>query len=148
MSIVYRKTAKGLAELETRAFGLSPRVRQALILVDGLKTEAELDKLILADPFIPLGALLVEGFIEVARVVVDVPLARTARVDDFKREAARFLIDKLGPTAEGFAIKLERAKTLPEVQPLLVGAAQTLRDVHRDALADEFIARFVAPLQG
>jgi hypothetical protein len=147
MSIVYRKTAKGLAEIETRAFGLSPRLRQALILFDGLRTEAELDKLILADPFVPLGALLADGFIEVARAAVDAPLQRTARVEDVKRDAARFLIDKLGPTAEGLAIKLERAKTIPEVQPLLDSAAQTLRGVNRDALADEFIARFVTPLQ-
>jgi hypothetical protein len=154
MSTIYCKTDKGQAEIETRAFGLSPRLRQTLILVDGRKTESDLTKLIPADPAFALSALLAEGFIDVACTVVDLPLEPVAAphqpavsVDRLKREAARFLIDKLGPSAEGLAIKLEGARTLAEVQPLLAGAAQTLRSVGRNPLADEFIARFVTPLQ-
>jgi hypothetical protein len=154
MSTIYRKTDKGQAEIETRAFGLSPRLRQALILVDGRKTEADLCKLTLADAP-TLAALLAEGFIDVTGPAVDLPLEPVATpgwpaasADVVKREAARFLIDKLGPTAEGLAIKLERARNLPELQPLLASAAQTLGNAGRNALADEFIARFITPLQG
>ena len=47
---VYRKTAKGMAEIETRVHRLAPRLRGALILVDGRKTDDELATLILAEP--------------------------------------------------------------------------------------------------
>jgi hypothetical protein len=147
MDAVYRKTNKGQTELDTRAFGLSPRLRLALILVDGKKTAADLEKLILADPFIPLGTLMSEGFIEVAAEVTQAPPQPTMSVDVLKRKAARFLINKLGPTAEGLAMALERADGLTELQPLLASATRTLRNVGRDALADEFIARFVTPLE-
>jgi hypothetical protein len=155
MSTIYCKTDKGQAEVETRAVGLPPRLRQALILVDGRKTDSDLAKLILADPAVALSTLLAEGFIDVACTATDLPLEPVAvphrpalSVDALKRAAARFLIDKLGPSAESLAIKLERAQTLPELQPLLAGAVQALRNAGRSALADEFIARFVAPLQG
>ncbi|WP_019142517.1 hypothetical protein [Noviherbaspirillum massiliense] len=36
------KTSEGLAEMKTRTLGLSPRMRTALLLVDGLKTVGEL----------------------------------------------------------------------------------------------------------
>ena len=35
MSTIFRKTAKGTSEVETRANRLPPRLRAALILVDG-----------------------------------------------------------------------------------------------------------------
>ncbi len=41
MAIVYRMTAKGVAEIETQAHRLLPRLRSALILVDGKKSDGE-----------------------------------------------------------------------------------------------------------
>ena len=35
MATIYRKTAKGVREIETRATKLAPRFRSLLILVDG-----------------------------------------------------------------------------------------------------------------
>ena len=64
MATIYRKTDKGQAEIETRLFMLLPRMRTALILVDGRRTEAQLAKLIPGDPATSLHALLAEGFIE------------------------------------------------------------------------------------
>lgn len=69
MATIYRKSDKGLSEIETRAHRLLPRMRSALILVDGKKTEDELRKLILAEPDETLAALAEQGFIEVASVV-------------------------------------------------------------------------------
>lgn len=155
MNVVYRKTDKGQTEIGTRAFGLSLRLRQALILVDGRKTDGEISKLILADAASALSTLLDQGFIEAVRTRVDVPPAVVTApsqpamsVDTLKREAVRYLLDKLGPNAERLAIKLERAKNLAEVQPLLATAVQALRGGGRNAQADEFTARFVTPLQG
>ena len=50
MATIYRKTAKGHTEIETRALRLSPRLRSALILVDGRRTDAELQRMILQQP--------------------------------------------------------------------------------------------------
>jgi hypothetical protein len=167
MSTVYRKTEKGQTEIETRAFRLLPRLRQALILVDGKRSDAELAKLILAEPEVTLATLLADGFIEATGLAVDIPIPAApatvpqgaipaasaagaaprrpaASLDVLRREAVRFLNDKLGPAAEGIAMKLERAKTMPEVQPLLVSAAQLVRNVSGKAAADEFVARFLS----
>ena len=167
MSTVYRKTEKGQAEIETRAFRLLPRLRQALILVDGKRSDMELAKLILAEPDATLATLLADGFIEATGLAVDIPIPATptsatpaatpvvpaagasprrpaSSVDVLRRDAVRFLNDKLGPAAEGIAMKLERAKTMPEVQPLLVSAAQLVRNISGKAAADDFVARFLS----
>lgn len=159
MSTVYRKTDKGVAEIETRAFRLLPRLRQALILVDGRKTDAELQKLILAEPEATLATLLADGFIEAVMTVADAPARKaeaeteaevpparkTVRsVDAVRREAVRFLNDQLGPAAEGISMKLERVKAMPELRPLLVSAAQLLLNVRGADAAQAFAARFLS----
>ena len=65
MPLIYRKTAKGLTEIETRAHRLPPRLRSALIVVDGKRDVAELRPMILAQPEETLQALAEQGFIEV-----------------------------------------------------------------------------------
>lgn len=64
MPIAYRKTAKGLAEIETRAHRLTPRLRAALIVVDGKRDDTELAKLILQQPQETMDWLRDQGFIE------------------------------------------------------------------------------------
>ena len=54
MSTVYRKTAKGQAEIDTRAYRLLPRLRQALILVDGRAPTPSWPSMILAEPAVTL----------------------------------------------------------------------------------------------
>jgi hypothetical protein len=163
MSTIYRKTDKGQSEIDTRAFRLLPRLRQALILVDGRRTDAELAKLILAEPEVTLSSLAQQGFIEAIATVDDartaaaavLPVATTAAApkkaapaapsaDSLRRDAVRFLNDKLGPAAEGLSIKLERAKTMAELRPLLVSAGQLLRSARGAGLAEEFAARFLS----
>lgn len=164
MSTIYRKTAKGQAEIETRAHRLSPRLRGALILVDGHRSEAELAKLIPVEPATALSTLLAEGFIDVFAILanrasittVDVPLpgpdsgpvplspAAAPSIESIKRDTVRFLNDKLGPTAESLAVRIERTKTMTELMPLLAQATQTLRSFGGAAVSEEFIARFMS----
>jgi hypothetical protein len=161
MSTVYRKTAKGVTEIETRAHRLVPRLRSALILVDGRKSDDELHQMILADPAGTLASLLADGFIEVLATLVDRPPERKAApapasaasrvaagggvsIEALRRDAVRALTDQLGPAAETVAIKIERAKTMPELQPLLVQAVQTLRAMRGGAAAEAFTARFIS----
>jgi len=168
MNTVYRKTAKGITEIETRAHRLVPRLRSALILVDGRKSDDELTQMILVDPAGTLASLLADGFIEVLATLAErtperVPerpperkatsgsaggsgrdsAGATVSIEALRRDAVRSLTDQLGPAAETVAIKIERAKTMPELQPLLVQAVQTLRTMRGSAAAEAFAARFI-----
>ena len=46
MSVVFVKTPKGIAEIEQRGGGLTPRVRRVLIMLDGKRTDDDLLSLI------------------------------------------------------------------------------------------------------
>jgi hypothetical protein len=64
MPSIYRKTAKGISEIETRANKLLPRLRTALIMVDGKRSDAELRPLLQPTPDESLSTLLAQGYIE------------------------------------------------------------------------------------
>jgi hypothetical protein len=66
MSKLYRKTEKGLVEMTTRAHRLTPKLRAALILVDGKRTDEELMAMIMSEPEETLRWLSESGFIEPA----------------------------------------------------------------------------------
>ena len=163
MSIRYRKTDLGIVEVATRAHRLVPRLRQALIVVDGRKTEDELRPLLGAAAEETLRLLMDQGFI-VASVIADPPVQRqqerqqalatgtsldaldlATNLAHVRREAVRMLTQWLGPSAEGLAIRIERAKTAAELRPLLEIGAQAIRSARGAAPADEFAARFLAP---
>jgi hypothetical protein len=86
MPVIYRKTEKGQAEIETRAYRLVPRMRSALIMVDGRRTDEELRKLIAAQPDECLGSLIAEGFIEPAHGRVSAPVAAPVATVDLVLE--------------------------------------------------------------
>jgi len=70
MGVVFAKTRKGQEEMETKAGGLSPRVRRALIFIDGKRTVDDLRAMLQSDDLQhTLGMLEEEGYIEVAAVV-------------------------------------------------------------------------------
>ena len=164
MSTVYRKSAKGQSEIETRAHRLPPRLRGALILVDGRRSDEELARLIPAEPQATLAHLLGEGFIEAVstagaavataerstgvrpaeRQTAPPPASpRDGSVEALRRDAVRFLNDQLGPAAEFLAMRIERARSVSELRPLLATAAQTLRSARGAAVAEAFAARFL-----
>jgi len=159
MTTIYRKTAKGLAEIETRAHRLPPRLRGALIMVDGQRSVADLAKLVPGDAEATLQQLLDDGFIDVFAVLADRPPlppppvqttvpakpapSASPTFESIKRDAVRYLNDKMGPAAEGIAIKIERSKGAADLQPLLAHAAQLLRSFGGASAADPFIARFI-----
>lgn len=173
MSIVYRKTAKGVAEIETRAHRLVPRQRGALILVDGKRSDDELAPLVGSDAAATLASLLGDGFIEVLATLAEraaeaapdrvadrasdrrssgsggnAAVASSSRAfETLRRDAVRSLNDQLGPAGETVAIDLERAKTPAELQRLLLLSVKVLRDFRGVAVADAFAARFTLPPQ-
>lgn len=159
MATVYRKTEKGLAEIATRAHRMAPRLRSALILVDGKKTDEALAPLILAEPAATLASLLADGYIEMLATLAERPPERKSApvaatpsreganaitsFEALRRDAVRQLTDQLGPAAEPVAIKIERTKSMSELQPLLLQGAQILRSMRGAAAAEAFAARFI-----
>jgi len=157
MPIVYRKTAKGQDEIATRAHRLQPRLRQALILVDGRRSAEEFARMLpQADDV--LRALIEGGFVEAAGTAAPTPVAAAAAApaaaapllppalpfgEALKREVARSLNDQLGPMAELLAIKVERARSAEELRPVLEQAQRTLRDVRGSAAARAFAERYL-----
>lgn len=157
MPLIYRKTAKGLSEIETRAHRLPPRLRSALIVVDGKRDVNELKPMILAQPEETLQALAEQGFIEVVGETAPPPpppppapapkasAPEASAAGDFdatRRAAVRALNDLLGPAAESLSIKMEKARNLGELMPLLVQGAQSVAAMRGRAAAEQFAQRF------
>lgn len=78
MDNVYRKTERGLAEIATRQHKLAPRLRSALVVVDGKRSDLELASMIAGRPQETLQALLDAGFIELANDNADQAAAARA----------------------------------------------------------------------
>ena len=73
MATVYRKTGKGQSEISTRRNQLPMRLRSALIMVDGKRSDEELVRMILGDAQGVLKELLEAGYIEVISVLAQGP---------------------------------------------------------------------------
>jgi hypothetical protein len=161
MPTVYRKTAKGQAEIATRTHQLPPRLRQALILVDGKRSDDELRRM-LPQGDEALRALIDDGFVEPVGVTA-VPVAAAAGApaaasapapkpqaplpafgDQLKREIVRSLNDLLGPMAEGLALKVERARSPDELRAILEQAHRVIRDMRGAFQATAFADRFLS----
>jgi hypothetical protein len=158
MATIYRKTDKGQTEIETRLFRLLPRMRTALILVDGHRNDHELAKLIPGDPVSTLQSLLADGFIEVQAIVEQRsaprasapqephgrgPAAPSPAFEQRRREAIRALNDLLGPEAESLAIRMEKCHDWSQLLPVLQAAQQAVRNTRGATAAADYGARFV-----
>lgn len=149
---VYCKTDKGLSEIQTRAYRLTPRLRQALILVDGKRDTEALSSLIPGEAEIILDSLRSEGFIEVARELPAVAsrsseVSQTPRAQSFdalRRDVVRALNDALGPMAEAMAMRIEKTKSMADLGPAIGQAVQLMRNYRGEEAANAFASRFVA----
>ncbi len=168
MPTIYAKTPDGLNEIETRARKLSPRLRSALILVDGKRSESDLAKLVQqADE--TLQALLEQGLIEAVATTpskssrdpgpasvpgpVSVPgpasVPGGAAVLDLattRREAVRAINDLLGPEAEMLALKIERANDELALRAALERAVAYIANARGGGAAAQFTAKFLIGL--
>jgi hypothetical protein len=153
MAPAHRKTAKGLSEIETRAHRLPPRLRSALILVDGKRNDDELAKLILQDPAQAITFLRDEGFIEPVPAPPPAsprpagpPAAAKAPAappfEQVRRDAVRALTDAVGPLGEALAIRMERARNAAELKPLIEIAMQVIANTRGAQAAQDYGRRF------
>jgi hypothetical protein len=165
MGTIYRKTAEGQAEIETRARKLGPRLRSALIMVDGKRTDEDLRKLLAQQADETLQTLLDQGLIEASAAAASRPAARSAGAAapesaapapqaapapaparDFptlRREAVRAVNDLLGPMGEMVALKLEQAKNAEELQNALEKAVTVIGNARGGAAAVQFARQFI-----
>lgn len=158
MGTVYRKTEKGQAEIATRQNHLALKLRSALIMVDGKRTDEELMRMIAPPAEEALQALLAEGYIEVIGVTaaraarpaeedspatMPIPLAPHKPVETVRMQAVRFMGEQLGPLGDNLAMKMEKAKSWEDLHPLLVMAHRYIADNRGNATADAFKAAFL-----
>jgi hypothetical protein len=149
---VYCKTEKGQSEIQTRAFRLPPRLRQALILVDGKRDGDTLSSMIPGEARQILDSLLSEGFIAVTEAVAPVAsrpttvshMPKQPSLESLRRDVVRALTDTVGPAGEGMAIRIEKSKSMAELGPAIGQAVQLVRACRGEEAANAFAARFVA----
>ncbi len=161
MATIYRKTAKGHSEIETRAHRLSPRLRSALILIDGRRSDDEVRKLIPQQAEETLQLLAEQGFIEIIGITQDTPRAPQPAARpveaappaapavpprDFattRAQAVRLFTDMVGPMAEALAMKMERARSPEELRPLVQTAQRIIGNARGGQAAADYGTRFL-----
>lgn len=151
--------------IETRAYRLSPRMRNALILADGKRDVGALQALMAQPLDGTLDMLLEQVFIEVAgdraaaparasdeargqgraaSVACPPPGAASAPAPPFalrQRAAVRELIDAVGPLAEPLAIRMERAPHDADLRPLVQAAVQLIGNTRGRSAAYAYARR-------
>ena len=159
MTTVYRKSSKGQQEIETRADRLAPRLRTALILVDGRRSDVDLRALIQLEPDATLRALLEGGYIEAistqpaaaapqasaapAPAPAAPPAASAAALAERRRLAVRHLTDQLGPVVEELAMRIAKTRTWPELLQALELGRSVIQNARGSAAAARFAAQFI-----
>jgi hypothetical protein len=154
MALVYRKTDKGIPEIETRANRLTPRLRTALIMVDARRNEVDLRALIGGQADEVLSGLKEQGFIEgmataasrspAPAVAPASPAAAGGRSwEERRRLAVRFLNDNLGPSAEQLVLKIEKSRDWEELKGHLEMGEHFLRSARGTSMARDFAAKFI-----
>ena len=137
-SLVFQKTEAGAAEMATPALGLPPKLRRALIVVDGMKSVSDLAPMFRPGEVEPiLMDLQARGLVTLTGGVVaeaadrtgagESPGAITADVfEEVRRQAMREVSHRLGPNGDTLALKIERCRTPEELRAALREAEKIL----------------------
>jgi hypothetical protein len=140
-SLVFHKTESGVREVAAPARGLPPKLRRALILMDGAKTLAELAPLFRAGEIdsivVDLQAkglvTLADGTLAPVSADADDGAAEAAtgaiperHFDEVRRRAVREISDRLGPNGDKLALRIERCGTPEELRVALREAEKIL----------------------
>ena len=161
---IFRKSIKGAEAIATRQPGMPPRLRSALIMVDGKRNVEELAKLVsmLGEPDALLTELEASGLIELAEgvAIASVPKALASTMSKSmappssgpapltlagaQRFGSRLLLELLGPTSESLCLKIEAARDMPAFVAAVMRARDVLRDVKGHAVAVHFIEQVEA----
>jgi hypothetical protein len=127
---IYVKTPKGIEELSNRSHGLPPRVRQALILLDGKRDSEEIAGMLPEGESEALLAKLVDGGFVVPLLSVaenePVPGKPAARIERPENDAERFEMAKnfmrntinkfLGGMGSGLVSQVDKCANFEELR--------------------------------
>lgn len=155
---VFQKTGKGADELKTRRHGLSPRLRQLLILVDGKRDLGELARMLPGPDLVDqLGQLERGGFVmrpldaasgapedepaPAAAVASDRAAPAAENLRALRARVARALIDTIGPHGDDLAMRIERTRTVDELQALLPAVLSVVEACGGRTGVDAFLQR-------
>lgn len=167
-SVVFAKTDAGRDALTGRPPGLTPRLRSLLIMTDGKRTVADLDKMLGAEgaaaPLLeqlvehgwlqgpssaaPVSANAIPTLVTVAtteqnRSGASAPPQTPAVVEiwpfsDARRRVVRFINDQLGPMGETLAMRVEGCKSPADLQAALPRIRDGLRNFKNSATVQQF----------
>ena len=146
---VFRKTAKGVEEIDKRTHRLGIKLRMALVLVNGQRDAAEIIVDVRDNGEAMLAELLAGGFIEPASGAPAVsatasPSAASAvafgalDLKTAQRKAVKAIEELLGPEGESIALKIERCKTVAEFQGVLEKTRDLIRMSRGESRAQKF----------
>jgi hypothetical protein len=161
MTDAISKTPKGVEEIAKRTFGLNLKMRQLLILIDGKRSFAELEKMV---PSLDVRSCIVElmndGFIQREEVVaqqttvnnsLEIPALAIAPVigvavnaknaQEVVRRTATLITNTLGPNGNDFALRIERCKTLEELRELVPQMFAVVEGVRGSLVLADFTRR-------
>lgn len=153
LASVLRKTAAGIDAIKLRERAVTPKMRMLLIMVDGVKTGAELLKLVPnADEARQLLAELLSGGyaeqIQASKSVATASVATTpkpaspAADDTLKasiRRATRLLEDLLGPSSVDLCLQLERCTSHAQFTAKVTELSRIVAAMRTERKAAEFL---------
>ncbi len=154
-NLVFHKSEAGAREIAAPGGHLTPKLRRALILVDGAKSVADL-----APMFRPgeIDTILTElqagGFVTLAggelAPVADAGPAEAASApgaiparhfEEVRRRAMREISDRLGPNGDTLALKIERCRTPEELRVALREAEKIMTSFLGAAYGRTFVQK-------
>lgn len=149
---VFAKTDRGRREIETREAKLDPRTRMLLIMIDGALSVDDLAAKLGNADALQAGLDKLYGLQMVDTVAAAQPAAPAAAatappaagdeaLERARREAVAALHDAMGPDADLFAARLEKAATRAQFLAELLKVADVLGNVAGGKKADAFVAR-------
>ncbi len=148
-SLVFHKTALGAGEIAGPSRTLGAKLRRALIMVDGVKSVAELAPMFREGEIdAVLEELQAGGYISLEGGELAPPAsgageaaARRPEFDDAKRAFIREVMDRLGPNGDTLALRIERAASPAEMRGVLAEAEQVMTAFLGAAAARAFVEK-------
>lgn len=149
--LLFTKTLKGTQEIESRKFNLPTDLRSVLILVDGRRTVAQLNKQLSKMGNIPslLETLQQQGFIEpqgagatsppsIKSSAASHPSPPTGHTDKIKAELELQIKQHFGLMANSLINKLEKYNTLDELYGYAIHCRELIQESFNKRKADTF----------
>lgn len=145
---VFAKTGQGRQEIATRQAKLDPRSRMLLIMIDGALSVDDLAAKLGNADALQAGLDKLWGLGLIAQTAAAAPAAPAAApaaadpaLEAARRDAVAALHDAMGPDADLFTARLEKAQSRAQFLAELLKVADVLSDVAGGARADAFVVR-------